>query len=320
MALDSTPGQRTVGGRQAGTPPLAHRAAVAAVARFASVLLLVGVFAVGVRRPQFSAGTGSSLWGGEQAGLAAGATVWPLIVAGALLLMLLLLVGRARRRRRPEDQQVHGEMPIPWTAKALAVTVVLALIAAAVVVFWYLLRTSRWPTPTGDAGAVEPGAPPTWPPAVDRPVPPVGPLGWPVVAAGVAAVSLLLFAGWAMLTARRSPSPATPAATIPTAADALAVGLAALREPGDDRDAIIACYAAMERELGERGVHRSAAQTPTELLAQATGARLIHSPAARELIDLFHRARHSSHPMGPAQRRAAERALATLSGDLAGSR
>jgi hypothetical protein len=76
----------------------------------------------------------------------------------------------------------------------------------------------------------------------------------------------------------------------------------------------------MERELGERGVLRSPAQTPTELLAQATGARLIRSPAARELIDLFHHARHSSRPMGPVQRRSAERALCTLSDDLMSAR
>jgi uncharacterized membrane protein len=322
LTHDGTSKQRSIGGNRAGTPPLTHRAAVAAVARFAAVLLLVGVVAVGVHRPQVWTGTsGGDLWRGEQANLGGGAAVWPLIVAGALLLVMLLLLGRSRRRRRrPEDELVHSESPIPWTAKALAMTVVLAVIATLVVVLWYLLRSSQWPNSTGDAGAAELGIPPAQSPAVDQPAPPAGRLWWPIVAAGVAAVVLLLIAGRAMVAARRSRPATAPAAATPPATNALAAGTAALREPADDRDAVIACYAAMERELGERGVLRSPAQTPTELLAQATGARLIRSPAARELIDLFHHARHSSRPMGPVQRRSAERALCTLSDDLMSAR
>jgi uncharacterized membrane protein len=176
LTHDGTSKQRSIGGNRAGTPPLTHRAAVAAVARFAAVLLLVGVVAVGVHRPQVWTGTsGGDLWRGEQANLGGGAAVWPLIVAGALLLVMLLLLGRSRRRRRrPEDELVHSESPIPWTAKALAMTVVLAVIATLVVVLWYLLRSSQWPNSTGDAGAAELGIPPAQSPAVDEPAPPAG--------------------------------------------------------------------------------------------------------------------------------------------------
>lgn len=320
LARDDTPESGAIDGSTTNAQLLDRRGRVAAAARFAAVLLLVGVFAAGVRRPRLAAETG--LWRREDTiGPAASAAVWPLLVAGAalaaLLVILVVVHAHRRRRRRPEDEQVPTELPIPWTAKVLAIAIVLAVIAALGVALWYLLHTSPPPATTPDVGTVHPGTPP---PAAGRPEPAGGGDVWWLVVAAVAMVgaSLLLRLRAGGAARPLQPTPA-PAAT-PPAGDVLAAGLGALREPADDRDAIIACYVAMERALDRHGVHRGVAQTPTELLARATHAQLVHDPAAAELIELFHRARHSSHPIRPAERRAAERALSVLSEDLAGAR
>jgi heme/copper-type cytochrome/quinol oxidase subunit 2 len=320
MAHHGPPQSAEVGGSSTNTPLLACGGLAAGIARFAAAMLVVGVFAAGADRPSLSAWSGGRLWGGDEpAGQAA--AVWPLLVAGAVLvvlLVLLLAVQVRRRRRRPEDEWVHEQIPIPWTTKAAMVAVALAVFAGLGVAAWYLLRTSS-PDASGEPSPTAPGESlPVPPPGGQPAVPGVSHLWWLVAAVAVVAV-LLLLGGRAVRAARRSQTAPTPAPQ-PVADTALAAGLAALREPADDREAIIACYVAMERELDRLGVHRSPAQTATELLARAAGSRLIHSPAAGELVGLFHRARHSSHPIGPAERRAAEHALAALSGELAGSR
>jgi hypothetical protein len=99
--------------------------------------------------------------------------------------------------------------------------------------------------------------------------------------------------------------------------DAVESGRAALRTVDDTRAAIIACYVAMENRLAERGAARAVADTPDELLAQATGSGLVRGTAATRLTALFYEARFSSHPLGRGQRDAAEQALDELAAVLA---
>jgi hypothetical protein len=94
-------------------------------------------------------------------------------------------------------------------------------------------------------------------------------------------------------------------------------GRSALRALDDARAAIIACYAAMETSLAERGTTRAVADTPDELLARATQSGLVRGSAAARLTVLFYEARFSSHPLGRSQRDAAERALDELAAALA---
>ncbi len=100
--------------------------------------------------------------------------------------------------------------------------------------------------------------------------------------------------------------------------EAVASGRAAMADLDDARAAIIACYAAMERSLAERGAERGAAGTPDELLSRAVSAGLLggRDGAARTLTTLFYEARFSSHPLGPGQRSAAVRALDELAAGL----
>jgi Domain of unknown function (DUF4129) len=99
--------------------------------------------------------------------------------------------------------------------------------------------------------------------------------------------------------------------------EAVESGRSALRALDDARAAIIACYAAMETSLAERGTTRAVADTPDELLARATQSGLVRSSAASRLTALFYEARFSSHPLGRSQRDAAERALDELAAALA---
>jgi hypothetical protein len=99
--------------------------------------------------------------------------------------------------------------------------------------------------------------------------------------------------------------------------EAVESGRSALRRVDDARAAIIACYLAMEQSLAERGTARSLADTPDELLARARDRGVVRGTAASRLTALFYEARFSSHPLGTAQRDAAERALDELAAALA---
>ena len=108
----------------------------------------------------------------------------------------------------------------------------------------------------------------------------------------------------------------------PGAADSLAraaeVGLAEIgdlsREP---REAIIACYAAMERELTRvPGAVPQDCDTPSEVLARAVDHRALRPDSATELVDLFEEARFSPHVMTEAHRDAAVRVLQRVLAEL----
>jgi Domain of unknown function (DUF4129) len=93
-------------------------------------------------------------------------------------------------------------------------------------------------------------------------------------------------------------------------------GQAALADIDDARLAIIACYLAMERSLARAGAVRAAAETPDELLVRAAEAGLVQGAEAAALTALFYEARFSSHPLPPAKRREARRALDVLAASL----
>jgi hypothetical protein len=99
--------------------------------------------------------------------------------------------------------------------------------------------------------------------------------------------------------------------------EAVAEGRAALAGIDDARAAIIACYVAMERSLGDRGTARAAADTPDELLARAVAAGVVRGGAAGRLTALFYEARFSTHPLGGGQRDAASAALDEIAAELA---
>ncbi|HEY7360683.1 MAG TPA: DUF4129 domain-containing protein, partial [Streptosporangiaceae bacterium] len=138
------------------------------------------------------------------------------------------------------------------------------------------------------------------------------------VAALLAAAVLVVTALWLRHRRRARAAPHGRAAAPSPLADAVAAGTAALGATAGTRDAIIACYAAMEASLATAGSPRRDADTPEELLDRAEGDGIIRTPAARRLTALFREARFSPHELADDQRQAALAALGDIADDLAG--
>ncbi|GAA1994765.1 hypothetical protein GCM10009838_68990 [Catenulispora subtropica] len=139
-----------------------------------------------------------------------------------------------------------------------------------------------------------------------------------------AAVGLIAYAVYRLVRQRWFPRAALPVlefddlvdADLEQLADAVAAGSQALAYRGDAREAVIACYAAMEDALGADGNGRHAADTPEDFLRRVTGAQLIPAGPARRLTDLFREARFSGHSIGEPERDGAREALDAISEHL----
>jgi hypothetical protein len=133
---------------------------------------------------------------------------------------------------------------------------------------------------------------------------------------------LAVIAAFVILLRRRRHYPGASADLSPEDDDGAALrtavqaGRTALTGLTEARKAIIACYLAMERSLGEAGAARGAAETPDELLARASAAGLLRGDAAATLTGLFYAARFSSRAVQPGARQTALRALDAISADL----
>jgi Domain of unknown function (DUF4129) len=169
-------------------------------------------------------------------------------------------------------------------------------------------------------------------PAPPRPHPQNGDMFGILLAASVP-MMLILVAGTLVMSRRRwratapvivaddqveSPGPPTRSESLARAAER---GLAEMtdlsREP---REAIIACYAAMERELANvPGAVPQDFDTPTEVLARAVDHHALHADNAVQLVNLFAEARFSPHVMNEGHRDVAVRVLRLVLDEL-GSR
>ncbi|SOJ53895.1 hypothetical protein MSIMFB_01393 [Mycobacterium simulans] len=114
------------------------------------------------------------------------------------------------------------------------------------------------------------------------------------------------------------PPPPPPPRSSESLARAAEVGLAEIadlsREP---RQAIIACYAAMERELANvPGAAPQDFDTPTEVVARAVEHHALHADNAVQLVDLFTEARFSPHVMNEGHREVAVRILRLVLDEL----
>jgi hypothetical protein len=263
------------------------------------------------------------------------------VVAMVVLAVAVIAVAVVGRRRDPVTRPATmGELPrgaaaggTRWTPRMLLVVVAVALLWLLVVVL--LMRLGDWLPQATD--------PPPIP--VDSPVPDPAPAGGradpppadparspsPVGYLAAAAAVLVGLSVLASLTRRRRPPAPTPAApgapTRPPASGTQTLARAAergLAEIGDlsrePREAIIACYAAMERELAKSpAAMPRASDTPSEVLARAVERHLLRADSATELVDLFEEARFSPHVMGEDHREAAVRVLRLVLGELQGS-
>jgi hypothetical protein len=284
--------------RLAGAVILLVLAALGTAARGVTRLSTAGMLTVGADPVTFIAGV-------------AFAAAACLVLAGVLALLV-------RRRRRPEDGSAQVMEPVgSWWVRALVTLAALALIALPVAAIVLALRGRR-------GQRVAPLQPLV--PVVLRPTGAVASSGQAgaafllgVVAAVLALAALVATALWLRHRRRANSALRGQAAAPSPLADAVAAGTAALGATAGAREAIIACYAAMEASLATAGSPRRAADTPEELLNRAEGEGIIRTPAARRLTSLFREARFSPHRLADAQRRAAMTALDDIGRDLAGS-
>lgn len=216
-----------------------------------------------------------------------------------------------------------------------------AMIAFAVIACWLLLFVllSRWDF----AGSADPTLPePTTgrsaPPDASEPAdaraapPDVAERDWDALGYlyVATAVFLVVLVVGSVLGARRRPGPADslaaagdggPEAQIDeseTLARAAEVGLAEVGDTSrDPRHAIIACYAAMERELARvPGAMPRDFDTASEVLDRAVAQNALQPDSAIELVDLFDEARFSPHVMTEAHRDAAVAVLRRVLDEL----
>ena len=206
------------------------------------------------------------------------------------------------------------------------------LIGLGVIVAWLLITmllarllvphglTTSAPTPDMSAQPPSHGAAPA--PQQQHPQNNTGDM-FGILLASAVPMLLIIVAGTVIMSRRRgraaasgtmaddyieSPAAATRSESLVRAAER---GLAEMadvsREP---REAIIACYAAMERELANvPGAVPQDFDTPTEVLARAVERQALQADNAVQLVNLFEEARFSPHVMNEGHREVAAQVL-----------
>jgi len=267
-----------------------------------------------------------------------------LVVDVALLSISVAVIGIAivaRLRNRQGRRPGAGSLP-EGRGTVGRPTWRFALIALALAIGWLLLvmllmrlgvRAPGDQSPSGSPTIADPGSAPTTTNPVSRqPGSPDDP--GPNVVGYLVPPMLILMAlivvGTAIASRRQRraatswaadgelPEAPTQAGAAESLARAAEVGLAEIgdltREP---REAIIACYAAMERELTHvPGAVPQDCDTPSEVLARAVEHHALHADSATKLVELFEEARFSPHVMNEGHRDIAVDTLRLVLADL----
>jgi Domain of unknown function (DUF4129) len=228
----------------------------------------------------------------------------------AFIAFLVVLVSARPQRIPKRDEQEPPRPHLPWWAKTLGV---LLAVAALITPFAVLIAQKTRKTPAGPPPGLggRPGGLTAPPPAPGS--------AWPVIVGMAIAIAVVL--ALAVLARRRRPAgaPRDQARRLAGLLDSLAAGRDALTAGGEPREAIIACYVAMELGFAAAGSAPAAADTPAEVLTRATRAGIVRSGPAESLTGLFRRARYSSQPMTSTDAAAAATALDQMRADLAES-
>ena len=267
-----------------------------------------------------------------------------LVVDVALLSISVAIIGFAIiARLRNHEARRPGAGSLPGSRGAMGrPTLRFSLIALALAIGWLLLVMLLMrlgvgapgdQSPSGSPTIADPGsAPTTTNPVPRQPHSPDDP--GPNVVGYLVPPMLILMAlivvGTAVASRRQRRAATSSAADgevpeVPAqagAAESLAraaeVGLAEIgdltREP---REAIIACYAAMEGELTHvPGAVPLDCDTPSEVLARAVDHHALHADSATQLVELFEEARFSPHVMNEGHRDIAVAALRLVLADM----
>jgi hypothetical protein len=259
------------------------------------------------------------------------------VVAMVVVSMAIIVIAIVTQSRKRPASYGAGEPVRKIAGERRPLTWRMILIAGAVVIAWLLLVAllSRMnaqlgiEAPQPDAGTPPPSGTPT--PPTEQPEAPEPSSGiFSLLAGSMVLLMMVVFVGAAIMGRRQRRRATTtvapdgeyrPAATT-SAPDPLAraaeLGLA---EAGDlsrePREAIIACYAAMERELeNSPEIVPREWDTPSEVLARAVEHHALRADSATQLVDLFEEARFSPHVMTEEHREVAVRVLSLVLDEL----
>lgn len=255
----------------------------------------------------------------------------------SMAIIVIAVVTQSRRRPvsygpgEPPREMAGERRPFTWRAILIAVAVVIAwLLVVALLSRMNMQMGIEQPPP--DVSAPPPtGAPPS-PPAEQPEEPDSLSNVFSLLAGSMVLLMMLVFVGAAIAGRRQRRAavalslagdeyrPATTASGPDPLARAAEVGLAEARDLSrEPREAIIACYAAMERELeNSPEVVPRESDTPSEVLARAVSHRALRAESATELVELFEEARFSPHVMTEEHRQVAVRALRLVLTELRG--
>lgn len=205
-----------------------------------------------------------------------------------------------------------------WRVLLIGLAVIIAWLVIAMLLSRLFVPHSVNPSvPTTDPGAPPPPsgtAPPKQQPPQNN-----GRDMYGILLATTVPMLLLLVGGTVIMSRRRwrATAPATviddlaepsvPPKQSESLARAAELGLAEMADPRrEPREAIIACYAVMERELANvPGAVPQDFDTPTEVLARAVERHALQAENAVQLVNLFEEARFSPHVMNEGHREVA---------------
>jgi hypothetical protein len=222
----------------------------------------------------------------------------------AALILRITMVSRRTTNLRAQKT--------PWWSRLVSFAVIVLILRIAVSSEFIRQRlndlTQRFaqPTPTATA-SVTPGS--AVPHVTSRP------LGVALTIA-LALILALAVAGIVFLLARVKGEVAPPLPDDPLVG-VLDAGIDDLRRIADPRQAVIACYARMERLMSSSGIPRLLSDTPTEFLARVLQHRSVSAASAVRLTTLFERAKFSPHQVDEQMREEALDALQQVRDELA---
>lgn len=285
----------------------------------AAVLLVATGIAVRVR----PSGTVGPMPGPSVSGF------WPTFAVTAALLVAVIATtaGAVSVARKPRVGQVPEAPPWDWPEMRIRISYV-ALAFVAVVAALIVLAFARhdlapveteMPAPPSVDNAQQP-PPPATEPRTSRDTPDTGGTGAAIALVVVATISLVILGGTLRATIRRrlnkisdvperGVAPRPPEPLVRATEMALQEVVQPGRKPGD---AIIACFATMERALAHTEFAPRPSDTAKDVIDRAVEHDLMPVGPAGQLRDLFTEARFSVHEMTAAQRDSAATALQAI--------
>ena len=257
-------------------------------------------------------------------------------LSAALALLTIAVIARLRdprpaapRQGDPSELLGTGAGRPNWRVLLIGLAVIVAWLLIVTLLIQLFVPHAANPSAPTAAPAAPPSGRATGPLPEQHPPNNTGDL-FAILTAAAIPMMLVIVAGSVIMWRRRwhattpgaiadyhfdSPTRAPRSESLVRAAE---LGLAEIgdlnREP---REAIIACYAAMERELANvPGAAPQDFDTPTEVLVRAVEHQALHADNAAQLVSLFEEARFSPHVMNEGHREVAVNVLRLVLAEL----